>query len=109
MIVAKHLLGPMAPWLKVPHSWLAPFRMWCFGSASDGNRRDFASRRQVASASAVEQVQPLGPLGIRTFPTVAIADPLLAQGGVIQRLDNNRMRHDRGFVAIRQGNRTCLF
>ena len=38
-------------------------------------------------------MQPLGPLGICAFPTVAIADPLLAQGGVIQRLDNNRMRH----------------
>jgi hypothetical protein len=28
-------------------------------------------------------------------------DPPLARGGVIQRLDNNRMRHDCGLVAIR--------
>jgi len=66
-------------------------------------------QRLIGGIVDAEQVQPLGPLGIRTFPAVAITDPLLAQGGVIQRLDNNRMRHNRGFVALRQGNRTRLF
>ncbi len=50
----QRLSGQMAPWSQLRHS-SAPFPSACRASdprESDGNRRGFASRRQVASASA---------------------------------------------------------
>jgi hypothetical protein len=48
-------------------------------------------------------------LSIYAFPSAALANPPLAYGGVICRLDNDRMRPDRGAVGIRKGNLAGIF